>query len=83
VSSYPGDEQYASEASQRTAAALRDAEAGSHARPSEAQARARTRIIERGRKIRAEIAQTFTDVASWNENGRKAGEAPIDPDPDG
>lgn len=43
------------------------------------------RIIANARRLRAEIDQIFTDVASWNDNSkaRKDGCEPIDPDPDG
>lgn len=42
-------------------------------------------LISRALKQRAEIAQYFIDVASWNDNSeaRKNGADPIDPDPDG
>ena len=43
----------------------------------------RAGIIARARRLRVEIEQNFTDGASWNENARKPGEAPIDPDPHG
>lgn len=43
----------------------------------------RQQLIERMKRTREEIGQIFTDAATWNENHRPAGEAPIDPDPDG
>lgn len=45
----------------------------------------RARVVRKARKARAAIAQIFTDAASWNQfsEARKAGCAPIDPDPDG
>jgi hypothetical protein len=43
----------------------------------------REQIVADARRQRDEIAQIFTDVASWNQNVRKADEAEIDPDPDG
>lgn len=45
--------------------------------------RQRARLVERARVLRGEIEQVFTDVAHWNDEVRKADEAPIDPDPDG
>ena len=43
----------------------------------------RARIIRNAMKLRVEIEQTFTDIASWNDNARKPGEPPIDADPNG
>lgn len=45
----------------------------------------RDKIINRAKKIRADILQSFTDAESWNENSdaRKNGADPIDPDPYG
>ena len=40
----------------------------------------RARIIAEARRIRAEIEQLFTDAVSWNDNVRRPGELPIDPD---
>ena len=40
-------------------------------------------IIQKAIRIREEIEQIFTDTISWNNNARKEGEPPIDPDPDG
>lgn len=43
----------------------------------------RRRLIARAVRLRAEIQQTFTDAASWNDNVRKPDEEPINPDPFG
>jgi hypothetical protein len=43
----------------------------------------RARIIGRARRLRAEIEQIFTDVASWNDNARHPDDALVDPDPFG
>jgi hypothetical protein len=40
-------------------------------------------FLVRARHIKADCEQILTDCASWNENGRKPGEEPIEPDPDG
>ena len=40
-------------------------------------------IFARARSIKTTIASIRADVASWNKNGRKPSEEPIDPDPDG
>lgn len=52
-------------------------------KPEDEVKRNRARLVERARVLRGEIEQTFTDCAYWNDNVRKADEAPIDPDPDG
>jgi len=43
----------------------------------------RARILNRSRRLRDELKQYFTDIASWNQNTRKPDEEPIDPDPFG
>jgi hypothetical protein len=45
----------------------------------------REELVANARRIRNEIQQIFTDVASWNEFSvaRRNGADPIDPDPDG
>lgn len=43
----------------------------------------RAQIVERGRKLRAEIAQAFADAEHWNRVHAHSGVPPIDPDPDG
>ena len=43
----------------------------------------REELIAETRRIRDEIEQYFLEVASWNDNYRQPGVAPIVPDPDG
>jgi hypothetical protein len=43
----------------------------------------RASLTQRARDLRAEIEQMFTDAASWNDNARPPGVAPLNPDPDG
>jgi hypothetical protein len=40
-------------------------------------------IMDRARKLRADIAQTFADAAHWNSINVPHKGPPIDPDPDG
>ena len=46
-------------------------------------AKVRASLINKARRLRAEIEQIFSDTGYWNANVRKPHEAPIDPDPDG
>lgn len=43
----------------------------------------REQIVAGVRRSLKDIEQYFVDVASWNDNARKPGEEPIDPDPTG
>ncbi|MGE3276747.1 MAG: hypothetical protein AB7O67_16670 [Vicinamibacterales bacterium] len=43
----------------------------------------RQSIIARATTLREEIRQYFDDVAHWNTQVRRDGDAPVDPDPDG